>query len=277
MSMTVWLNGSLLPLEEARISPLDHGFMVGDGVFETLVARKGRLFAAKEHWQRLVRSCEVMGLSAPAEAEFTGAMQAVVDANDLLEARVRYTLSSGDGPLGSDRGHGATTVLVTAVPIKPWGPSEKVCLVPWPRLENGALTGVKSTSYGENVLSLAYARARGAGEALLANTKGELCEGTGSNVFVVQDGRLITPPLSSGCLAGVTRLLVLSACLRAGISCHEEAVSAEVLQSCEEAFLTSTTRDVHPIREIDGRTLTVPGPVTTQVQAAFHHLALERA
>lgn len=277
MSMIVWLNGSLIPLEEARISPLDHGFMVGDGVFETLVARGGRLFAAREHWERLVHSCEVMGLNAVTETEFTGAMEAVLKANELLDARVRYTLSSGDGPLGSDRGHGATTVLVTAVPIKPWGPTEKVCLVPWPRLENGALTGVKSTSYGENVRALAYAKARGCGEALLANTKGELCEGTGSNVFLVQEGRLVTPPLSAGCLAGVTRLLALSACLRAGISCHEEALSAEALNTCEEAFLTSTTRDVHPISEIDGRVLPAPGPVTAQVQAAFHRLALEMA
>jgi branched-chain amino acid aminotransferase len=273
MSMIVWLNGALVPLEEARISPLDHGFLVGDGVFETLVARGGRLFAAREHWERLVHSCEVMGLPPTTEAEFIGAMEAVLQANDLLDARVRYTLSSGDGPLGSDRGNVGTTVLATAVPLKGWGPTEKVCLAPWPRLETGALAGVKSTSYGENVRALAHAKARGCGEALLANTKGELCEGTGSNVFVVLDGRLITPPLSSGCLAGVTRRLVLSACLRAGISCHEETVSADFLSRCEEAFLSSSTRDVHPVSEIDGRELTAPGPVTAQVQAAFDRLA----
>lgn len=273
MSMIVWLNGSLVPLEEARISPLDHGFLVGDGVFETLIARGGRLFAAREHWERLVHSCEVMGLPPTTEEAFTGAMEAVLKANDLLDARVRYTLSSGDGPLGSDRGDVGTTVLATAVPLKGWGPTEKVCLAPWPRLETGALAGVKSTSYGENVRALAHAKARGCGEALLANTKGELCEGTGSNVFVVLDGRLITPPLSSGCLAGVTRRLVLSACLRAGISCHEQAVSADALSRCEEAFLTSSTRDVHPISEIDARELTAPGPVTLQVQVAFDRLA----
>lgn len=273
MSMIVWLNGSLVPLEEARISPLDHGFLVGDGVFETLVARGGRLFAAQEHWERLVHSCEVMGLTPTTEEEFTGAMDAVLKANDLLDARVRYTLSSGDGPLGSDRGDVGNTVLVTAVPLKGWGPTEKVCLVPWPRLETGALAGVKSTSYGENVLALAHSKARGCGEAILANTKGELCEGTGSNIFIVVDGRLITPPLSSGCLAGVTRRLVLSACLRAGLSCYEETVSAEALATCEEAFLSSTTRDVHPISEIDGRALNAPGPITAQVQAAFERLA----
>jgi len=275
MSMIVWLNGLLMPLSEARISPLDHGFLVGDGVFETLVAREGRLVAAHEHWQRLVRSCELMGLKPVVKTEFIGAMEAVLRANQLTEARVRFTLTSGDGPLGSERGESPDTVLVTAVPLKPWPPSERVCLAPWTRHESGALSGVKSTSYGENVRALAHARARGCGDALLANTQGELCEGTGSNIFLVLQGRLVTPPLDSGCLAGVTRLLVLRACSEAGIDCFEETLRVHALRDCEEAFLTSSTRDVHPIAEIDGRVLAVPGPVTARVQAAFSDLMVK--
>lgn len=273
MSMIVWLNGSLLPLHEARISPLDHGLLVGDGVFETLVARGGQIFAGHEHWERLVNSCSAMGLEPVPEDTFSQALHAVLEANHLSDARIRFTVTSGDGPLGSDRGDSPMTLLATAVPLKGWPPVEKVCLVPWPRLENGALAGVKSTSYGENVRALATAKRQGCGEALLANTKGELCEGTGSNVFLVIQGRLVTPPLSSGCLAGVTRRLVLAACAAEGIACHEEAIPAAALTTCEEAFLTSSTRDVHPIAEVDGRPLPAPGPVTLSVQAAFARLA----
>lgn len=265
----IWLNGRLLPAEEARISPFEHGLLVGDGVFETLAVRGGRVIGLREHWQRLVRSCATLGLTAMDEAEFAGAIEAAVRANGLLDARVRVTQTSGDGPLGSDRGAGRGTRLVAAMPLNTWPATEKVCLVPWTRNEKGALAGVKSISYAENVIALAEAKRRGCGEALLANTRGELCEGTGSNVFVVVDGRLHTPPLASGCLAGVTRLLVLQACAKAGIACAETALPAEVLARCEEAFLTSSTRDVHPIAEIDGRTLAVPGPLTRAVQAAY--------
>ncbi len=270
----VWLNGSLMPLHEARISPLDHGLLVGDGVFETLVARNGQLLAVHEHWERLVHSCEVMGLKPVSEELFTQAMQAVLEANQLPNARVRFTLTSGDGPLGSDRGDSSGTVLVTSSTLNVWPATERVALSPWPRLENGALSGVKSTSYGDNVRALAHAKSHGCGEALLANTRGELCEGTGSNVFLVINGRLITPPLASGCLAGVTRKLTIMACAQIDLPCLEESIPVSALAACEEAFLTSSTRDVHPITEIDGRALSAPGPVTVQVQAAFQQIAV---
>ena len=163
---------------------------------------------------------------------------------------------------------------MAATPVKPWGPSERVITVPWPRLENGALTGLKTTSYGENVKMLAEARKQGAGEAVCGNTRGELCEGTGSNLFIVRDLALHTPPLSSGCLAGVTRALVIELALGLGIEVQEEALPLTCLQDCHEAFLTSSTREVHPVSHIDGRELPrVAGPVTRRLQAAFRELA----
>ncbi|HYF37685.1 MAG TPA: aminotransferase class IV [Prosthecobacter sp.] len=276
MADWLWINGRLQARSEAAISPFDHGVLVGDGVFETLVARGGVPFAALEHWERLVWSCEVMGLMPMSWEDFERAIATVLDANELAEARVRVTQTSGDGPLGSDRGTGRGTVLVTATKLGMWGPTERVLVAPWTRNENGALAGVKSVSYAENVRALAYAKARGCGEALLANTRGELCEGTGSNVFVVRQGRLTTPPLASGCLAGVTRLLVLRACERAGIECGEEPMPMELLRECEEAFLTSSTREVHPISEVDGRALET-GPVTKAVAEAFANLVRSRA
>lgn len=269
MSTILWFNGRLVPAAQAGISPFDHGLLVGDGVFETLVARAGLPFAPQMHHERLARSCELVGLPLMKVEDYHQALAAVLEANGLAEARLRVTLTSGDGPLGSERGQEACTQLVTAAALKPWPPTERVCLVPWPRNERGALAGVKTTSYGDNVVALAHARARGCGEALMGNTYGELCEGTGSNVFLVVDGELVTPPLSSGCLAGVTRRLVLAACQAAGIPCHERDLPLSALRTCEEAFLTSSTRDVHPIEQLDDRTLPAPGPVTLAVQEAF--------
>ena len=268
----LWLNGRIQSMEEARLSPLDHGFLVGDGVFETLVARGGKPFAAQQHYERLVRSCEVTGLRCISEATFHESISAVMQANGLHDARVRVTLTSGDGPLGSDRGAGQGTVLVVATPLNSWPPTEKVQLAPWTRNSRGALASVKSVSYGENVRALLYAKDRGCGEALVVNESNQLCEGTGSNVFVVLEGRLLTPPLSSGCLAGITRQLVLEACAEVGIVCLEEDLPVVVLEECEEAFLTSSTRDVHPISLLNGRALQAPGPVTLTVQQAFRQM-----
>ncbi|MBV6500954.1 MAG: D-alanine aminotransferase [Prosthecobacter sp.] len=274
MSSIVWLNGSLLPAAEARISPFDQGFLVGDGVFETLMARQSLPVAAGEHWRRLLNSCAKAGLEAPSENLFQAALQAVITANNLHDARLRVTLTRGESPPGSQSSLANQTFLATAVPLKPWPPVERVCLAPWTRNEKGALSGIKSLSYAENLMALAHARSLGCGEALLADTRGELCEGTGSNVFLVVAGRLITPPLSSGCLAGVTRALVLEACRREGLAVSEKPVPLDCLQDCEELFLTSSTREVHPVSQVDERLLTAPGPVTRQVMQAYASLLL---
>lgn len=152
-------------------------------------------------------------------------------------------------------------------------PTAKVCVVPWRRNEHGALAGLKTVSYADNVIALAYAKKRGGGEAIFGNLAGDLCEGTGSNVFVVRDGRLITPPLSSGCLAGVTRELVLEWC-----GGEEENLPLSEFTSVSEAFLTSTTRDVQPIAAIDDVVLpAAPGPVTAKVMQTFAARAAEHS
>jgi len=267
---SIWLNGRIVSTTEARLSPFDHGFLVGDGVFETLVARGGKPFTATRHWKRLVASCESMRIAPPTFDLFLEATLAVMKSNALPDARIRVTLTSGDGPLGSDRGDSPPTMTVAAALLKPWPPSEAALLVPWTRNERGALAGIKSTSYGDNVRALAHAHAHGAGEAIFANTRDELCEGTGTNVFVVINDRVKTPPLSSGCLAGVTRALVIEACLAAGISVEESVLPITALQICDEAFLTSSTRDVHPLARIDQRVMPgVSGVITQRVAQAF--------
>jgi branched-chain amino acid aminotransferase len=244
----------------------DHGLMVGDGVFETVKIVHGRPFALTRHLDRLTLSAQRMDLAAPdVEALAEGVEKLLAAAPGWALGRIRITYTSGPGPLGSDRGDQGTTSVVIVDEQKPFPATANVTVVPWPRNERGALAGVKSTSYGDNAKALAYAKARGGGEAVFGNVAGDLCEGTGSNVFIVRDGRLLTPTLASGCLAGVTRALVLEWC-----GGEEADVPLSALYDAEEAFLTSTTRDVQPIRLVDDRELPVaPGPVTTEAMRVF--------
>jgi branched-chain amino acid aminotransferase len=267
----VWIDGELAAVSEARISPFDHGLLTGDGVFETLIVYDGTPVAVRRHLERLAVSCKGLGLEPPDPGVVRAALDAVVAANALVRARLRVTVTGGDSPLGSDRGAGGPTVVVAGGPLAPWPPTADVVVVPWTRNEKGALAGLKTTSYGENVVALAAAKERGASEAIFANSVGQLCEGTGSNVFVGIRGRLVTPPLRSGCLAGVTRALVIEA-----VGAAEEDLPVEALAAADEAFLTSTTREVQPIRAVDGRALAAaPGPLTTAAAAAFRALVSE--
>jgi branched-chain amino acid aminotransferase len=153
-------------------------------------------------------------------------------------------------------------------------PTTTVATVPWPRNERGALAGLKTTSYAENVVALARAHDHGASEALLANTRDELCEGTGSNVVVVIDGVAVTPRLDSGCLAGITRELLLEWAAEDGVVIRERPVAMDELAHAQEVLLTSSTRDVQPVRRVDDRALE-PGPVGVALAELFRrHAAL---
>lgn len=271
--MIVWLDGTLAPAEEARISPFDHGLLTGDGVFETMRVYDGVPFAWTRHMARLRRSADAMGLPTPNGAWLREGADAVIRENDMDSARLRITLTGGIAPLGSSRGDGGTTAMIAAGPLGEIAPTIDVCVAPWPRNERGALAGIKTTSYGENVRALAYAEERGCGEAIFENLAGNLCEGTATNVFLVDGERITTPPLEAGCLAGVTRDLVLQLCGDLGIEAHVEDRRTRWLAEADEAFLTSTTREVQPIARVDGKPLpAVPGPVTEKLATAFKGL-----
>jgi branched-chain amino acid aminotransferase len=270
MPELVWINGALVPAAEATVSAFDHGFTVGDGVFETLKAVGGEPFATRRHLDRLRRSAAGLGLTVPAtDDDLRAAMATVLASHDLPLARVRVTVTGGPAPLGSERGAAGATIVIAVGPLAAAAASTAVCVVPWPRNERGAMAGIKTTSYAENVVALAFARERGCTEAIFATTTGLLCEGTGSNVFVAIDGQLRTPPLTSGCLAGVTRELVLEA-----TDAAEQDIPIDALRDADEVFLTSTGRDVQPVHRIDDRRLEVPGPLTAAAAAAFATLPL---
>ena len=266
----VWLNGELVEPGAAQVPVFDHGLTVGDGVFETLRTHDGIPFAMGRHLRRLRRSLAGLGLHLDRpDDELRDAMCAVAEAVGE-PAKVRLTVTGGPGPLGSGRTSGDLTVYVAGDRLDPWPETAAAATVPWLRNEHSPVAGLKTTSYAENVVALARAREAGADEALFANTAGRLCEGTGSNVFVVQGGVVRTPPLSSGCLAGVTRELVLERI--DGVDIVEADLPLDSLRSADEVFLTSSTRDVQGLHRVDDRDLAAPGPVTRAVAAAFAEL-----
>ncbi|MGZ4678362.1 MAG: aminotransferase class IV [Acidimicrobiia bacterium] len=268
--MQVCVNGELGPADVLRVSPLDHGLLVGDGVFETLRVYDGVPFAWTRHLQRLERSATGLGLELPSIAMLRDQADRVLAANGLRAARLRITITGGPAPLGSERAHVAPTVVVAASALTPWPETADVVIVPWSRNENSATAGLKTISYADNVRALAFAHEHGASEALFANTRGELCEATGSNVFLVTGGHLTTPPADSGCLLGVTRALVLELARSLGIPASEPPLGLDSIAHADEAFLSSTTREVQAIAHVDGAPLpAAPGPVTRRLAAEF--------
>ncbi len=267
----MWINGRIVEPHCLQLRADDHGVLVGDGVFETLlvVADSSGIratFALRRHLERLRKSAEVLRINCPySDGELRGAVQQCLAAAPGAGV-VRITLTSGGGPLGSDRGDDQPTVIVIAGDTPPAHRSgTAVTLVPYARNERGAMAGVKTISYAENVLALHEARQRGSTEAIFADTQGRVSEGTGSNIFW-SDGRCLhTPPLDTGCLAGVTRELVMEQ-----VEVVETHLQAERLCEVPEAFLTSSLRGVQSIGRIDNTVLpVVDGELTTAAANAI--------
>jgi len=278
MSVNAWVDGRLVDPAEPSLAVVDHGVTVGDGVFETTKLVDGHPFALTRHLARLDRSVAGLGLPPVDHDRIHDGVKAVLGAAEPIAfGRLRITLTGGLGPLGSDRNDSGLTYIVTSVAQARPAASGKITVVPWTRNERGATAGLKTTSYAENVIALAAAKKAGAMEAVFANTRGELCECTGSNVFVVmpeRDGVVLTPPGDSGLLRGITRGLVLEWGREAGVEIREEAMPLSVLTTADEVFLTSSIKDVFPVHAVDDRELG-PGPVTARLAAVFTARAAE--
>jgi branched-chain amino acid aminotransferase len=269
----VWVNGGLAADGRGRVAALDHGVTVGDGVFETCKVVDGVPFALTRHLRRLHRSADVLQLDVPAEAAVrTAVADVLAAAGPVPLGRLRITVTGGDGPLGSDRGTAEPTLVVALAPSTPWPGRIAAVTVPWTRNERSAIAGAKTTSYAENVVALRAAQARGAHEALLANTAGVLCEGTASNVVVALDGVLVTPSLESGCLGGIARELFLEWAAKEGLPVREGDVTMAALAAAQDVLLTSSTRDVQQVAVLDGREL-----APTALGRAAHELFARRA
>jgi branched-chain amino acid aminotransferase len=269
--MRVWFNGSVLDDPGAQVIAVDdHGLTVGDGVFESVKVVDGRPFALTRHLDRLSLSAAGLGLSRPDLDQVRRGVAAVLEGLPLTLGRLRITCTAGPAPMGSGRGGGPATMIVAADAMALGQETTAVVRVPWVRNERSAVAGLKTTSYAENVVALARARESGASEAILANTVGNVCEGTGSNIGYVIGGEVRTPSLASGCLAGVTRALLLEWCDVVEV---DEPIG--VLDEAAEVFLVSTTRDVQPVHRLDDRVLPAPGPVTARLRETWSARAAE--
>jgi len=274
-----WVNDELVPVTQAKVSVLDHGFTVADGVFETLLVLDGEVFARDLHLKRFAKSAAGLGIALPDVTKLNSAIDQVLSAHEAMDfGRLRVTVTSGSGPLGSDRTNAEPTLVVSISAQDKWPDSTSALLVPWTRNEDSPLAGLKTTSYAENAYALEAAKSRGFSEALFCDTSKRLSEGTGSNVFLVSDGVVTTPSDASGLLRGVTRDLVITWARESGIEIEERDVSPGELWDAQELFLTSSTRDVQPITQLASldsalqldshRTLEI-GAVTLKLAAIF--------
>ena len=270
MTVRVWVDGRLRDAGEASLTAVDHGVTVGDGAFETAKVVDGTAFALTRHARRLDRSLSGLGLPAADHEVLSAGIQAVLAAGEPMAfGRLRYTVTAGPAPLGSDRADPTALTYIVTATDQPRPPrSGAVVTVPWTRNERSATAGLKTTSYADNVVALAHAKAHGGIEAVFANTRGELCECTGSNIFVVLDGTVVTPPADSGLLEGITRELLIEWCRDDGMPVEERPLPLDILHTADEVFITSSTRDILPVHAVDDRRVD-PGPVTARAARVF--------
>jgi branched-chain amino acid aminotransferase len=210
--MIVWLNDALINAEEMRIDPADRGFLLGDGLFETIAVRTGKILRLESHLARLKLGCEVLSLPYPS-LDFKTAIEALCVANDFTDAAIRLTLTRGPAPRGLLPPEKPQLVLLISAASWPGAPPPARCVIATVtrRNEYSPLASIKSVDYLDNILARQEAAKRGANEAILLNTKGRVAESSAANLFVVKEGRMITPPVEEGALPGVMRAAVLNA------------------------------------------------------------------
>ena len=287
MSEMVYLNGSLVPRSEARISVSDHGFLYGYGLFQTMRAYHGKLFLLDRHLKRLYEAAEVIGMRRKLDGiDLEKACNDTLKANKLKEARVRLTVTNGDGPAmpWTDPG-GKPNIVVTAVPYTPFT-SEiytrgfKVGIASVRRMKQSVVSSMKSINYLLNVMARMEAAEKGLDETILLNDDGYIAEGGGSNIFFVRDSKLVTPSLKSGIIPGVTREVVIELAAGLGIATTEGTVGLGAISKCDEAFMTNAIIEVMPVmsvRDETGKEISIgggkPGKVTQRLIVAYREKA----
>ncbi len=275
MAGIAWVNGRLLPPEEPAISPLDGGFMYGEGLFETMRAYSGKVFRLSQHLERLILSAAELSFDPPAAQDLTGAVEEALDAGGLDDAVVRLSVTPGIA------GSHEPTVVVLVRPLALPAPDlyESGChavSVPAAQIGESPLRRIKSLNYLDKLLAQRAAARQGAHEAILVDPDGCVVEGAMRNTFAVLGGELVTPPLSRGLLPGITRATVMEIADKDGIPCRERDVPLTELHEAEEAFLTSSVAEILPVASIDGHHLgRVPGRTTVRLTDAYREAVAE--
>ena len=281
MNEIVYLNGSLIPRSQAKVSALDYGFLYGFGLFETMRAYEGQVFRLESHLSRLVRSAELLGLPVRVP-ELKDAVRDTIEANRLSDARIRITISAGEGEMPPGPGTcQKPTVLVLAERYQPYLEEVyqrgfRAVISSIRRNSQSPLSRLKSANYLESLLARQQARETGVDEAVCLNDKGLLAEASMSNIFLVSDGILRTPGEESGILPGITRGVILELALKLDIKALEEDIRLSELFQAQEAFLTNSLIEVMPLTELEGKPVASgrPGALSRRLLAAYRKLAL---
>jgi len=279
----VWINGDLVPPAEAAVSVFDHGLLYGDGVFEGIRVYGGKILKCKTHLDRLYASARAVRLAVPfSREELTQAIRDTCAANDnRQDAYVRLCVTRGAGMLGLNPFNCQTpTVFIIAASIQLY-PAElyeqgmAVVVAKTIRTDPRALSpAIKSMNYLNNIQAKIEAIDAGVFEAIMLNWEGKVCECTADNIFLVKDGRLLRPPLSAGILEGVTMRIVQGLAVDLGIDVVEQDIELADVMAADELFLTGSAAEVMPVTKVEDTVIGdgTPGPVTTQLIAAFRQM-----
>jgi branched-chain amino acid aminotransferase len=278
--LLVYIDGKFYPKSEAKVSVYDHGLLYGDGVFEGIRAYNGIVFKLKEHIDRLYRSAHPIFLKIPLTKErLSEAVVETLRKNNLKDAYIRLVVTRGVGDLGLDpRKCPKPTIIIITEPLLQLHSAEKLengisTIITWVKRNpvDTATHEMKSLNYLNSILGKIEANNTGADEAICLDKTGYVCEGVGENIFIVRDGKLLTPPLSSGALDGITRALIIRLAKKLGIEVTERNITPNELFTADEVFFTGTAAEVAPIREVNKRVIGAgkPGPVTKRIVEEF--------
>ncbi|MEE8331830.1 MAG: branched-chain amino acid transaminase [Acidimicrobiia bacterium] len=278
---SIWMNGQLVPWEEANVHVLSHALHYGTGVFEGIRAYDNEngtaIFRLRDHMERLHRSAATYSIPLDHSVdELVDAAQQTVAANGLTACYIRPITFYGTGTIGLNP---ARAELMTAIIAFPWGAylgedglrnGIRVLVASWARISPQAFPAAKATGpYINAILANQEATDQGYDEALMLTSDGNVSEGSGENLFMVRDGSVITPPLSDGCLDGITRQSVMTLLADDGIEVIEKSMTVDDLTAADELFFTGTAAEVTPIRQVDEDEVREPGPVTRRAQELF--------
>ncbi|HEY4840064.1 MAG TPA: aminotransferase class IV [Candidatus Acidoferrales bacterium] len=274
----VFHNDRLLPIEQVRLSPGQAGLLSGWGLFTTLRVWDGELFAFERHWARLERDAKRTRVPFPFDAEkVRGQLHEVLRANNVIEGTARiYVVYNKTGFWQSEEQMPQVDLILYSAGLPSYREPVRLGLREHGRHAASPLAGVKVTSWLNNVWNLAEAQQGGWDEVVLLNERGEVAECTAANIFCVRGGNVVTPPLSSGCLEGVTRDTLLHIAHASGISASERTLTPEDLYGAEEVFISSTNRNLLGVGEIAGHKFAgAPGPITLKLEKALAEFVAE--
>ena len=282
MGLKIYINGQIVPQEDAKISVFDHGLLYGDGVFEGIRAYNGKIFTLDEHLDRLYDSATAISLKIPiTKAEMAEAIKKTMKANNLADSYIRLVVTRGVGKLGLDPNKCATPqiiIITDTIELYPKALYEKgldIVTVTTIRNHFSALDPkIKSLNYLNNILAKIESIQAGAGEALMLNKDGYVAECAGDNVFIFKNNILRTPPSSAGILVGITRNVVMKLATEMGVQVREELMTRYDLYIADECFLTGTAAEIIPVVKIDGRTIGTgkPGKLTLDLLKRYRDL-----